>query len=186
MSGFSITRLAIVPKLVPRPSQGIENRKLKNGAALMAVFLVVSCGTLTGAAAAGRPAAYASARHDSVAAILVRAQRGNVAAEARLGWLYSIGRGVPQNYYEAARWYYRAATRGNADAQFALGMLYNKGQGVQRDYVLSYLWLNLSAAQSAGADRDFKTTIRDAIASKMTPQQLLTAQELGLKWSRSH
>jgi TPR repeat protein len=192
LSGFSVACFAIVTKLALELSRSvglsrfIENRKLENGAAFIAVALAISCGANPSATAAGRARDYASVHRQSVAAILARAQRGDAAAEARLGWLYSTGRGVPQDYFEAAKWFYRAANRGNAGAQFALGMAYNKGQGVPRDYVLSYLWLNLSAAQAAEADRDFKTTMRDAIASKMTPQQLLTAQQLSLKWAKSH
>ncbi|MFZ3353815.1 MAG: tetratricopeptide repeat protein [Xanthobacteraceae bacterium] len=186
LGGFSVACFAIVTRLALGLSRFIENRKLENGAAFIAVALAIFCAATPSATAAGRARDYASVHRQSVAAILARAQRGDAAAEARLGWLYSTGRGVPQDYFEAAKWFYRAANRGNAGAQFALGMAYNKGQGVPRDYVLSYLWLNLSAAQAAEADRDFKTTMRDAIASKMTPQQLLTAQQLSLKWAKSH
>src|SRR5450759_3290310 len=80
------------------------------------------------------PVAYAHA-----AATIRGAERGDVAAQARLGWMYSTGRGVPQDYYEAAKWYYRAANQGHGEAQFALGMLYNKGEGVPRDFVLAYM-----------------------------------------------
>lgn len=171
-------RHALVGNIAPRPWRPAKSRRLNFAAAFAAVFLAISCGTIIDATAAGRPVA-------GVAAIIARAQRGDPAAAARLGWLYATGRGVAQNYPEAAKWFYRAANRGNAAAQFALGMAYNKGQGVPRDYVLSYLWLNLSAAQAVGSDRDFKTTMRDAIASKMTPQQLLTAQQLALQWQKS-
>lgn len=176
---FSVLRFAIVSSVAPRISRLAESRKLRTGTAFFAVVLTISCGTIIGANAAGRAAA------QSIAATIARAERGDPAAAARLGWLFSTGRGVPQNYSEAAKWFYRAATRGNGDAQFALGMAYNKGQGVPRDYVLSYLWLNLSAAQAVGTDHDFRATVRDAIASKMTPQQLLTAQQLALKWQKS-
>ena len=64
--------------------------------------------------------------------------------------LYSTGQDVPQNYYEAAKWFYRAAIRGHGGAQYALGMLYNKGEGVRRDYVLSYMWLNLRPLKLSG------------------------------------
>jgi uncharacterized protein len=184
-SSFGVPRLAIAAKLTLRLSQFIARRKPKNGAAFIAGIVAASCAVGGSATAAGRPVAYSSVRSQSIAAILARAQRGDPAAEARLGWLYSTGRGLPQNFAEAAKWYYRAATRGNATAQYELGMAYNKGQGVPRDYVLSYLWLNLSAAQAVGADREYKTTLRDAIASKMTPRQLLSAQQLALKWVKS-
>lgn len=177
-SCLGVLRFAIVGSVTRRLSRLAESRTLKN-AAFIAVVLAVCCGAITEATAAGHIGSL------SVAATIARAQRGDPAAAARLGWLFSTGRGVAQNYTEAAKWYYRAATHGNAEAQFALGMAYNKGQGVPRDYVLSYLWLNLSAAQAAGSDHDFRATVRDAIASKMTPRQLLTAQQLALKWQKS-
>jgi TPR repeat protein len=185
LGGFSVRPFAVVTKFALRLSRSVENCRRGNGATFIAVVLAASCAANTSASAGEHAPSYSSVRHGSVAAIVARAERGDPAAEARLGYLFSTGRGVPQNYVEAAKWFYRAATRGNADAQFALGMAYNKGQGVPRDYVLSYLWLNLSAARAVGSDRDFKTTMRDAIASKMTPQQLLTAQQLALKWYKS-
>ncbi len=106
------------------------------------------------------------------------AEHGNARAQTYLGWLYSIGRGVPQHYGLAAKWYRCGAERGNGAAQFALGMLYNKGQGVPKDFILSYMWLNLSAAQAAGEDRDFKVRIRDSVASKLTKHELKLAQSL--------
>ena len=180
-SSFSFLRFAVVGGVAARPSRFAGSRALKTGAIFIAVILAVSWSTIIGASAG----ADIRVRSPSITAIIARAERGDPAAAARLGWLFSTGRGVPQNYSEAAKWFYRAATHGNADAQFALGMAYNKGQGVPRDYVLSYLWLNLSAAQAVGSDREFKTTLRDAIASKMTPRQLLTAQQLALKWQKS-
>ena len=185
LSGVGVPHCAIVTTLALRLSQLVECCKLKYHAAFIAAALAISSGPIARANAAGDEVTYVPARHQSVAAIMARAQRGDPAAAARLGWLFSTGRGVPQNYYEAAKWYYRAATRGNADAQFALGMLYNKGQGVARDYVLSYVWLNLSAAHVVGSEHEFRATMRDAIASKMTPRQLLTAQDLALKWAKS-
>jgi TPR repeat protein len=114
---------------------------------------------------------------------MARAARGNPEAQARLGWLFSIGRGVPQNYYEAAKWYFRAADQGEGEAQRALGMLYNKGEGVPKDLMLAYMWLDLSAAH--GADGDFRARLRDAIASKMTAQQVQVAQRMSLDWYRA-
>jgi TPR repeat protein len=122
-------------------------------------------------------------RYNDINSIMARAVRGNAEAQARLGWLYSIGRGVPQSYYEAAKWYFRAADQGEGEAQRALGMLYNKGEGVPKDLMLSYMWLSLSA--SHGADRDFRARLRDAIASKMTAQQVQIAQGMTLDWYKA-
>jgi uncharacterized protein len=123
------------------------------------------------------PAPYALA-----STVIRQAEKGNVKAEAQLGWMFATGRGVPQDFAKAAKWYYRAAIRGYGWAQFELGMLYNKGQGVPCDYVLSYMWLNLSASQAVGDDRDFKVRMRDAVASKLTPAEVAEAQHMALAW----
>jgi TPR repeat protein len=119
------------------------------------------------------------------ARVIRLARLGNVHAQAQLGWMYARGLGVPQSYVEAAKWYYRAADRGNGRAQLELGLMYNKGQGVPRDLVLSHMWLNLSASHAVGANRDYAVRLRDALASKMTVQQLMAAQHLAQSWYRS-
>jgi TPR repeat protein len=122
--------------------------------------------------------AYAQGHYSAAVRLTRLAERGDVDAQAELGWIYSIGRGVPQNYHLAAKWYRRAAHGGHGGAQFALGLLYNKGQGVPKNLTLAYMWLNLSASQAVGNVRDFKVRIRDSIASKMTPDQVEEAQRL--------
>jgi TPR repeat protein len=99
--------------------------------------------------------------------------------------MYATGSGVPQSYRQAAKWYYRAAARGHGGAQLALGLLYNKGQGVPRNLVRAHMWVNLSASQAAGEDRDFIVTIRDGITAKMTAAQVEAAQRLARNWHNS-
>ena len=48
--------------------------------------------------------------------------------------MYYNGKGVPQDYKTAVKWYTLAAEQGNADAQVNLGDMYRKGDGVQQDY----------------------------------------------------
>jgi len=119
------------------------------------------------------------------ASVIRLAEEGNIDAQAQLGWMFLTGRGVPQDFYKAAKWYYLAAVQGHREAQFQLGLLYNKGHGVPRDYLLSYLWLNLSAAQAVGNDRDFKVRIRDAVATKMTVAEIALAQQMALSWFKT-
>ena len=57
------------------------------------------------------------------------------------------GRGVPQDYTQAALWYRKAAEQGNAEAQYDLGALYVKGQGVPQDYAQAALWYRKAAEQ---------------------------------------
>jgi uncharacterized protein len=51
------------------------------------------------------------------------AAQGNAWAQAQLGQLYAVGRGVPQDYATARGWYEKAAAQGNAWAQAQLALL---------------------------------------------------------------
>lgn len=124
----------------------------------------------------------AESPYSSADSVRQQAEAGNVRAQAELGWMYSNGRGVPQNFLLAAKWYRKAAEQGNGNAQFALGLLYNKGEGVPRDLVLAYMWLNLAASQAVGDDRDFKVRVRDGVASKLTIAQVEAAQQMARIW----
>jgi TPR repeat protein len=44
----------------------------------------------------------------------VRAEQGEAKAQFRLGYIYSQGKGVSQDYTEAVRWYRKAADQGDA------------------------------------------------------------------------
>jgi localization factor PodJL len=66
-------------------------------------------------------------------ALRAAAASENPAAEFEVAARYSEGRGVPQSFETAARWFERAADHGLAPAQFRLGCLYEKGQGVKKD-----------------------------------------------------
>ena len=48
-------------------------------------------------------------------------------AQSALGEAYAYGKGVPQDYAQAAAWYRKAADLGDADAQRELGDLYDHG-----------------------------------------------------------
>jgi hypothetical protein len=110
------------------------------------------------------------------------AERGDAQAQTYLGFMYEYGRGVPQSYAEAAIWYCLAAEQGHAQAQYLLGLIYDKGFGVRRDYVEAHKWLNLAAAHAPRKDREDWVRIRDAVASKMTIQQIALAQRLAEEW----
>ncbi len=61
------------------------------------------------------------------------AEQGNAAAQHTLGVMYSSGKGVPENYAEAVKWYRKAAAQGYAQAQNNLGLMYRYGRGVRRN-----------------------------------------------------
>lgn len=51
------------------------------------------------------------------------------------------------NFFEAAKWYQKAAEQGNADAQRTLGALYARGTGVPKDYTETVKWYRKAAEQ---------------------------------------
>jgi len=62
------------------------------------------------------------------------AEKGDHRAMYAIGSMYSVGRGVEQNYKEAYKWFSRAAKHGRADAQYKLGLMYDKGIGIEQNY----------------------------------------------------
>jgi len=111
------------------------------------------------------------------------ARHGNAKAQTYLGFMYSTGRGVPQNYVLAADWYLCAAEQGEPQAQYLLGQLYNKGHGVPEDYVEAHKWLNLAAAHAPRSFRDASKRLRDAVATKMTRRQLAESRWRAVEWA---
>ena len=109
------------------------------------------------------------------------ADQGNASAQFNLGLMYTTGRGVAQDYGEAAKWYSKAAAQGHADAQYNLGVMHFHGRSVLQDYVLAHMWFNLAA--SRGQEEAVKG--RDAVASRMTPDQIAEAQRLAREWKPS-
>jgi clan AA aspartic protease (TIGR02281 family) len=90
--------------------------------------------------------------------------------------MYASGRGVPQSYAEAVKWYRKAADAGYADARFNLGAAYANGQGVQQSPAQAYMWLNLAASGTAGDKQKQYADARDELARKMTSEQIAEAQ----------
>jgi uncharacterized protein len=111
------------------------------------------------------------------------AERGQAEAQALLALMYQQGSGVPQDAVMAAHWYLSAAEQGHVGAQYQLGLLYDKGHGVPPSTVIAYKWLNLAAARADPRERDYYVRIRDAVASKLDPEQLAQAQWLASSWA---
>lgn len=61
------------------------------------------------------------------------AEKDNAITQNKLGSMYRIGEGVPQNYQKSLMWTQEAADQGNADALFNLSIMYARGQGVKQD-----------------------------------------------------
>ncbi|MFL6797385.1 MAG: tetratricopeptide repeat protein [Xanthobacteraceae bacterium] len=114
------------------------------------------------------------------------ADNGDAAAEFYLGLMFADGQGLPQDYEQAAIWYRRAAERGDAQAQYNLGLAYAKGEGVPVDPVSAHMWFNLAASRFPGNDAPRRTAAaasRDAMAAKLSPEQLAEAQRRAREWA---
>ena len=76
------------------------------------------------------------------------AEKGHVAAQYNLAYLYEHGLGVAHDFKQAATWYRKAALQGDAEAQNNLGVLYATGRGVPHRDADAVHWYRLAAAQS--------------------------------------
>ncbi|WP_025322791.1 tetratricopeptide repeat protein [Deferrisoma camini] len=117
----------------------------------------------------GDPAVLAEAVH----LLKEAAGRGNPRSQLVLGALYENGRGVIQDFREAAGWYRRAAENGEADAMLRLGLMAEAGRGMDRDLVEAYVWLNLAAARGA-TEAEIR---REAVRRQLTLQQVARGQD---------
>lgn len=86
-------------------------------------------------------------KYDTQACCRNLAEQGNAEAQYVVGGWYYQGRGLPQDYAEAALWFRKAAEQGYAEAQHALGRLYYKGHGVPQDYTQAAAWYRKAAEQ---------------------------------------
>jgi hypothetical protein len=161
------------------PLGGLRGRAL----ALAFVMLFFACSAKADTLSAG-VRAYES--HDFVRAaplLLVEAERGLPIAQTYIGYMYQNGLGVPRDYVVAASWLNKAAQHGEPTAQFLLGLLFDKGYGVPQDWVQAEVWLNLAASQASAKQRDYWARVRDAVAQKLTLDQLAEAQRRAVAWA---
>ena len=82
------------------------------------------------------------------------AEGGDAAAQNNLGAAYHLGRGVPQDYSEAMRWFRKAADQGYAEAQNNLGMMYDHAQGTPQDFTEAMRWYRKAADQGISTAKE--------------------------------
>lgn len=115
----------------------------------VSIALLLTVGTVWAGPFEDATAAYKRGDYATTFKILQPlATQGNAGAQFRLGGLYEMGHGVPQDYVMAREWYEKAAAQGDAGAQFNLGGLYAKGLGVPQDYTKASQWWEQAAAQN--------------------------------------
>ena len=79
--------------------------------------------------------------------VLAAAQRGDAAAQNRLGEAYGNGAGVKRDDRTALMWIRKAAAQGHASAQNNLGFIYAQGRGVAQDELQAMAWFRKAAEQ---------------------------------------
>jgi TPR repeat protein len=99
------------------------------------------------------------------------ADQGDPKAQGALGQMYRLGEGVRTDYHQALRWLRLSASQGDSTGQGNLGECYEEGTGVLQDFVEAYKWYVLASAEGG-----IYTVNRDAMAQKMTPEQIAKAQ----------
>lgn len=98
------------------------------------------------------------------------AKQGDPLSQVKLGRMYQVGEGVPQDDKQAITWFRKSAEQGFGPGQFYLGRMYRDGQ----DYLTAYAWLSLAASE--GVEDAAKH--RDSAAYGFTPAQRSKAQAL--------
>ena len=152
----------------------------------IAVTLVALCFASGAKADAVSAGMRSFARHDYIRAaslLLVEAERGSPVAQTYLGYMYQYGLGVPQDYVLATSWLHQAAEQGEPTGQFLLGLLFDKGYGVPQDWVEAEVWLSLAAAHAGAKQQDYFGRVRDAVAQKLTLNQVAEAQRRASAWA---
>ena len=99
------------------------------------------------------------------------AEQGDPEAQFHLGEMYLRGRGVTQNFQEAADWYTKAAESGHSGAQGVLGGLHAVGLGVPQDFGEAYFWLIVAAIWSKSEIRQQAMTSLGEVAKQLTPAE---------------
>ena len=75
------------------------------------------------------------------------AEQGYARGQTNLGWMYSDGLGVQQDYTEALKWYRKAAEQGHDAGQVHLGFMYENGHGLSQDHAEAVKWYRKAAEQ---------------------------------------
>ncbi len=77
--------------------------------------------------------------------LLCQADQGDLKAQFELALAFELGRGVPQDYGVAYKWYREAARRGLPGAQNNLAGMYERGNGIAQDYSQAAKWYRKAA-----------------------------------------
>lgn len=101
---------------------------------------------------------------------------GDVGAMLELGRDLAVGKTLPKDVDQAAKWIQLAAATGNAEGMFELGHFYRDGIGLTQDPVRAYAWFSRAAA----ANHLTAMQARDELVLTMSEEKLHEARKLSL------
>ena len=101
-------------------------------------------------------------------------EQNHAAAQYNVGVAYAEGKGIPQNYAEAQKWFLKAAERGLSKAQFNLGVIYEEGLGGASNLAEAYRWYKVA---STSDEPDAQKRLAD-VTRRMSPAQVAKGEEL--------
>ena len=87
------------------------------------------------------------AKSRMIEAYFKKAEKGDMEAQMRLGQLFEMGDGVPQDNAMAIKWYQLAANQGDTAAMNNLAHMYKNGQGVAKDDAEAAKWYRKASDQ---------------------------------------
>lgn len=82
---------------------------------------------------------------------LVKAMRGNAAAQVELANYYLEGDVVNKDCWKAVYWLEKAAELSNSDAQFILGVFFKDGPYEERSFAKAWKWLTIASRKGDAA-----------------------------------
>ena len=109
------------------------------------------------------------------------AEGGDKVAQCLLAYIYSEGKGVPEDDKEAVKWYTKAAEQGYAKAQYNLALRYYFGEGVPKDLVPAYAWLNVAQANGIEQAKKWREKLELNAKELAETQALLTGIQKRIK-----
>ena len=113
------------------------------------------------------------------------ADQGHAVSAMNLAVKYRRGDGIAQDYTQAFVWFLRSAELGDVNARREVGGMYAAGQGVAQNDIEAYMWLDLAVLQASGEDREMLLIDREAVAERMTGEQIAEAQRRVNVWTPS-
>jgi TPR repeat protein len=117
-------------------------------------------------------------RGEGIQGCIEKAEAGDAKEQFCLGIQYERGQfGLPQDYFQSAKWYRKAAEQGHAGAQLYLGLYLAQGKGVKQNLIEAFKWIDLARRGNA-FDRVAAQDTLNRLVQLMTADQIAEGMAL--------